>query len=203
MNNILKLVVGVACSTLISMSAQAVVIGFDDITTADTASLTGNYSGLDFGTIGSSWSVVSDNEYAGTYGNGYGSVSSQYAVSNTGQLAVDLRSDSAFDFTGAYFTGWAQGNDIVEFTSTMITVEGFVGRASVGSVSMNLSSNGYDWLQADMLGVTRLVFTSSGSEKRWLMDDLTLNESVSVPEPTTIALLGLGLAGIAFRRRQK
>jgi len=175
-------------------SANATVINFDDITTSSQQAISANYAGMNWG---SSWYV----ESSSTSGNG--SVSGDYAAFNGfGQLTMNLSNGLDFDFTGAYFTSWGSNGTFQSYSATSITVEGYNNNALVGSVSMNLSAGQYDWFQTDLLAVDEVRFISSSSSQWWLMDDLTINESTSVPEPTTLALLVLGLASVGFSRKK-
>jgi hypothetical protein len=180
---------------LFAGTANAVVINFDAITTTDEQAISANYAGMSWG---GNWYVESSTS------SGNGSVSGDYAAFNGfGELAMNLSSDVDFDFTGAYFTSWTLRGLSQYYSATSITIEGYNNNALIGSVSMNLSADQYDWFQADLLGVDEVRFISSSSKQWWLMDDLTINESTSVPEPASVALFGLGLAGLIFSRRKK
>jgi hypothetical protein len=185
----------VALFALAVAPARAEVVNFDDLPVFTI--VPSNYAGL---TWGPDWTVVDDAEYAG-YGNTYGAPSPRTAAYNgDGVLSVSLTSGADFDFIGAYFTGWASDDDYAPYTSTSITVEGYNGGSFVGSVSMPLSADRYDWLAANLRGVDELRFRNDGVDARWwLVDDLTYEP---VPEPGTLALLGGGLAGLFLRRRR-
>ena len=160
--------------------AVADVIYFDDITTSDFEAVPSEYCGFNWGT--DEFGVVSDSAYSSYhYNNTYGSPSGEYAAFNDRgkeNLVVTSISGNYFDFNGAYFSGWAQENQCCEFTATSITVYGYRDEVLVGTVSMDLSASQYDWLQADMAGINKLEFVSSGNNKFWIMDDFTFNENI-------------------------
>jgi len=157
------------------------VIYFDDITTSDFEAVPSEYCGFNWGT--NEFGVVSDSAYSSYhYKNTYGSPSGEYAAFNDRgkeNLVVTSISGNYFVFNGAYFSGWAQENQCCEFTATSITVNGYRDEVLVGTVSMDLSTNQYDWLQADMAGINKLEFVSSGNNKFWIIDDFTFNENIS------------------------
>ena len=53
----------------------------------------------------------------------------------------------------------------------------------------------------NILQVTFSGTDDSGVARAWLIDDLTIG--TSVPEPSTLALLGLGLLGLGLKRRRQ
>ena len=160
--------------------AVADVIYFDDITTSDFEAVPSEYCGFNWGT--DEFGVVSDSAYSSYhYNNTYGSPSGEYAAFNDkghDNLVVTSISGDCFIFNGAYFSGWAQENQYNEFTATSIIVNGYRDEVLVGTVSMDLSASQYDWLQADMAGINKLEFVSSGNNKFWIMDDFTFNENI-------------------------
>ncbi|MBC2696404.1 MAG: hypothetical protein HF982_14240 [Desulfobacteraceae bacterium] len=160
--------------------ADADVIYFDDITTGDFEAVPLEYCGFNWGT--NEFGVVSDNAYSSYhYNNTYGSPSGEYAAFNDRgkeNLIVTSISGNNFVFNGAYFSGWAQEDQCFEFTATSITVYGYRDEVLVGTVSMDLSNSQYDWLKADMDGINKLQFVSSGNNKFWIMDDFTFNENI-------------------------
>ncbi len=191
---------------LFSGIAHAAVIDFDDVTTSGYAALSSNYNGYNWG---SSWYAHSDERYANVYRNTYGSTSGDYAAFNGGgQRVMRLTSLSLFDFTGAYFSAWAWRDDFWNYAATSITLQGYRQNALVESLTMQLSADQFDWLQADFQDVDEIHFISSGSGKWWLMDDLTVNASgallnpSSVSSPGSIVLIGMGLMVLLFIPRR-
>ena len=162
--------------------AVADIIYFDDITTGDFEAVPSEYCGFNWGT--NEFGVVSDSAYSSYhYNNTYGSPSGEYAAFNDrghNNLVITSISGNYFDFNGVSFSGWAQEDQFCEFTATSITVNGYRDEVLVGTVSMDLSAGQYDWLQADMAGINKLEFVSSGNNKFWIMDDFTFNENISV-----------------------
>ena len=200
MNKLKKIAAGVLLAASLS-PVQATILTFDDITTTTNyAQLSTDYGGFNWG---ANWYVESDRAYA-NYGNSYGSTSGEYAAFNGyGVLSVALNSGANFDFNGASFTGWAINNSYQSLTATSVTVQGYNNGSLVGTASMNLSADKYDWLSTNLLGVDELRFISSNSDQWWLMDDFTFNQTTVVPEPGSLALMCLGLVGLGYVRLRK
>jgi hypothetical protein len=82
-----------------------------------------------------------------------------------------------------------------------------VGGSSLNSGTFSPIGSLSDFNGENLLGDWTLSFTDTvGADplslNAWRID-VTVNDSTSVPEPTSIALLGLGLAGISFSRKKK
>jgi hypothetical protein len=162
-----------------------------------------NYAGF---TWNLNFGLVHDSYYLNTEGNTYDSPSGDYAVFNwNGLPGLNITRTSLFDFTGANFSAWAK-ND-APFVSghlssaTSITVYGYNGADLVDSVSMTLSTDQYNWLQADISDINRLVFQTQGATANsvWLMDDFTYGTMV-IPEQVSSTLFIIGGATLGFRR---
>lgn len=87
-----------------------------------------------------------------------------------------------------------------------ILVEGFLNGLSVGTLSTTFGS-AFTTLSGSSLGtVDRLVFDGIGSGGGFELDNLTLNAASgpgSIPEPVSLALFGIGLAGLAAARKRQ
>ena len=175
------LVTGIVLLCLTS-TAGATVLNFEGLITASSGKMPTPYGGFTWHTM----YLLSDTFYM-TYGNTYGSPSGEYAAYNQGKDGV-IKSSIPFDFTGAYFTGWAKNDAPAWNTALSLTIKGYNGSALKYTLDFNLSTDKYDWIQADFIGVTKLTFKANDYPRYWLMDDFTYNESNPVPEPTPVSL---------------
>ncbi len=195
-------------------SAQANVITFDNI----TSGITDVY--VPIGYAGFNWSahimVLPDVRYSVIWGNSYDSHSGDYAIFNEwGNPEITF--GELIDFSGTYFSGWGLNNNPATdgTTATSVTVLGYQWESFIDSISMNLATNQYDWLSANLLGIERVVIQSTNDRNWWLMDnftyDLVLNGDITtetngatapMPESAILLLLGTGLMGIAGIRKK-
>ena len=75
---------------------------------------------------------------------------------------------------------------------------------SASNLLETISTTG-DWINTSFAssGIYRIDALQPNDGWGWGLDNLSFDGSVSVPEPASIALIGLGLAGIGFSRKKK
>lgn len=195
----MKKIVFLICS-LFCGAANATAITFDE----SAGVFSDGYGGLDwsgFGRVHTPTYFTQDTGYV------RGNISPEYTAftsSSSGAPATVSIASGTFDFTGAYITA-AWQNDLTVY------IDGLLSGSTLFSQVFTINDDAPIFTNSNFLGIDTLnIYTFSGVDagtpgggKHVAIDNFTINESVSVPEPASIALLGLGLAGIGFSRKKK
>jgi len=113
-----------------------------------------------------------------------------YNMSHGGLLRtfqIDLFDATNTTFLANLFSVQPGGSDVLGWTSQSLDVTGLVAAQAGQTVTLRLSN---------------IIPESYTGPAGFGVDDISLDVT-SVPEPATFALMGLGLAGLAFRKKKQ
>jgi hypothetical protein len=195
-------------TTALSMIAMApipslsAVLTFDDISSDSQNPIPVGYGGFNW----SNMNYLNSATYA-FQNSGYvrGTVSGNYVAfnvfGNPGEV-LTISSGDTFDFNSTYLT--AAWNDNLN-----VNVLGFLNGLNIYNQTVVVSDDAPTLFNFNYLGIDQLRFTSfggtdagtPGNGQQFAMDNFTYNAQ-TVPEPATIALIGLGFMGFGITRRK-
>jgi len=185
------------CLLVFSTPSFAAILNFDDLRGGGTK--LDSYNGFSWGNF---YSYFYDNYNLG-YHNTLSPVSATAFIYNGcgTQSAMSITSTSNFIFNGAYLTGWANANNEWYANAHSVTINGYLSGNKVSTYVANLNLGRMNYFATGWsTPVDKLVFTSDGNNKWFLMDNFTYNQT-PVPVPSTALLLGPCLVAIVLWRR--
>lgn len=164
-----------------SFTAPAAVLTFEDLTGSNL--LPSNYGGL---TWSDQWSYYDSVQPPYTPASGV-----ERVYNNNGTPPPRFSFAAPTVFNGASFSGNITAQFELYLSGNLVATSGSINLSSTPT----FLASGY----SGMVDEVRLL-VSQGS---FVMDDVTFDEKSAVPEPTTIGLVGLGLAGLLARRLRR
>lgn len=177
---------------LAPVMAQAATITFEDAVVENLANVAQGYKGFQWGGgFGdNSWILVTPTTSHLNFFSAHSGTN--YIWSNNG---TSLKmSDGLFDFNSMWVRIGGSG------FGTVNTAHGFLGGVEIYNQEFAVVST-YSEITLNFLGIDAITFDAM-PQFNLVMDDININ-AAAVPEPATLALVGLGLLGLGFGRRRK
>lgn len=176
----------------VAAPANALVLNFEDVTAPGY--LPTVYHGFTFSGGDGEFSWVVGTEGDGIFPGTEAHSPTQYAWSN-GAADLSISGAESFDFNSM----WARTGAGFNIDNAAIA-RGFLGDVELYTVTLDLTPS-HQFFALNFFGIDSWTLTDQNGNV--LIDDITLNEVPSVPEPITLSLLGAGLGGLAWTRRRK
>ena len=198
MKILLRFIYVYLASASVAIAGNQITITFDDIPGQGELLVSNGYKGFQWSNFYAS-DLQTDSH---TNGGQNSTISPPNVAFNGFGNPANFSSSEAFDLDSAYLTAvWNDG--------LQLEVQGFVGSTLTYDNIYTLTTASPQLINFNYLGVDEVNFISSGgthhaaytggSGTQFAMDNLT----VTVPEPSNLALIGMGLAIPLFIRRRK
>ena len=197
-------------SLLLAMGAaqsNAAVIGFDDLDTRnnfDNLGISNTYAGYIWsssGSTGEGWAVATTSQpISGPMST---PVSGNTIAWNwDGVQSLYINFGAATNVKGAWI---ATGYDAGDANAKSVKMLGYDIDNNLVATSSSLSPTfAFQHLEAGFTGIYRLAIQANAESQWFAVDSIEVNPTVAaVPEPTSIVMMGLGLAAIGLIRRKK
>ena len=206
----MKTIAVLIASSLFALSANATVVDFQDVPSGTCAfNTTGTLTSQGFDFTGNP--IDSALFVCDPGANQHNTTAALINANSQSILTMSQNGGGVFSLE-SFFAGGRTEDFAPDLAVTMYSVAtgidilGNLFGGGTVSYSVVLDSIApYDWSQyflpASFNNLTSVVFTAQGSgpTPEFLIDDI----NVSVPEPASIALLGIGLVGVGFSRRKR
>ena len=183
----------------VSVDASATLIDFEDQSGAQTPVASG-YNGLVWNSnAGDVWTLngtTYQDQSSGytTLANALAGDNVAYNAYGTNPVDITGANGSSFDLTSAWFASAWDSVLTLNFTGLRNGVE--IYSTSLDARRRTAQQVVFNWSDID-------TFRIMDFGNHFAMDNLVINENASVPEPSTLALMSLGLAGFGFSRKKR
>ena len=209
MKQLIKKAVSIlALSSAMVGTANAAIIFEDNFDTENGGNGQLNYTGF------TNWSVLSgavDLIGTGTAWDWFAATNGLYidldGSTGTAGLMGHLETLSAGDYTLSFDLAGNQRNDAAETTTANVSIVIGSGTAANTNISLNrmdtFTTYSLDFSVLTDPSMIMVTFGAAGGDNiGMLLDNVVLQDRVSVPEPAALSLLAIGLLGVGLSRRK-